>query len=134
MAELSGNVGIAHTRWATHGGVTRENSHPHASCDGRFTLSHNGIINNYTELRSKLKKKGHTFSSETDTEVIVHLVEDFYKKSGSAEKAFISAIKMLEGTYAVALITTMEPDKNILRQKREPTNYRIGGRRKLYRV
>lgn len=124
--ELSGNVGIAHTRWATHGGVTRENSHPHASCDGRFTLSHNGIINNYIELRSKLVKKGHTFCSETDTEVIVHLVEDLYKKSGSVEKAFISAIKMLEGTYALALITTIEPDRIFCARKESPLIIGLG--------
>ena len=127
FGELSGNVGIAHTRWATHGGVTRENSHPHSSCDGRFTLSHNGIINNYTELRSKLIKKGHKFSSETDTEVIVHLVEDFYKKSNSVEKAFISAIKMLEGTYAVALITTKEPDRIFCARKESPLIIGLGG-------
>lgn len=126
FSELSGHVGIAHTRWATHGGVTRENAHPHSSCDGHFTLSHNGIITNYTQLRDKLKKKGHTFVSETDTEVIVHLVEEFYKSGGPVERAFTSALGALEGTYAICLITTIEPDRIYCARKESPLIIGLG--------
>ncbi len=111
LDDLQGFTGIAHTRWATHGGVTRENAHPHSSCDGKFSITHNGIISNYTTLRAKLKKKGHTFLSATDTEVIVHLIEDYFKETGSVEEALLLAVKELEGAYAVALVTPHEPDK-----------------------
>ncbi len=110
--ELKGNIGIAHTRWATHGGVTKENAHPHASCDKAFSVTHNGIVSNYLSLRAALEKKGHTFLSETDTEVIVHLVEDKFKKLKSVEKAFVSALRDIDGTYAIALISSHET-KNI---------------------
>src|ERR1700752_1640431 len=72
----SSSVGIGHTRWATHGGVTEQNAHPHLDCAGRLALIHNGIVSNYAELRSRLTRAGHRFRSETDTEVIAHLVED----------------------------------------------------------
>src|SRR5438445_7883987 len=77
LAEPQGSVGIAHTRWATHGEVTRANAHPHVSCDGDFALVHNGIIANYRHLREELVSEGHTFQSGTDTETIVHLVEKY---------------------------------------------------------
>ncbi len=111
FTEMRGTVGIAHTRWATHGGVTSANAHPHSSCDGAFAITHNGIISNYGRLRDQLKAKGHTFLSETDTEVIVHLIEERYKKTKQVESAFVSALKELQGTYAVAMITRHEPDR-----------------------
>src|SRR6266481_3052038 len=77
---LAGTSGIAHTRWATHGGVTEKNAHPHFDCARHIWVVHNGIIENSDELRAKLKRKGHTFNSETDTEVVAHLLEDVLKK------------------------------------------------------
>jgi len=84
LEELQGNVGIGHTRWATHGAVTSANAHPHSDCSGRIAIIHNGIIENHNELREKLVKNGHRFASETDSEVIAHLIEDrfFYLNLG----------------------------------------------------
>ncbi len=137
LSEPDGKLGIAHTRWATHGGVTKENTHPHLSCKGDFALVHNGIISNYQELKKELIKEGHKFHSETDTEVIVHLVEKYFKLSKNAEsssgsvqvveKAFIKAIKRLEGTYAVAMITIYEKDKIFCAKKESPLVIGIGG-------
>ncbi|VAX18150.1 Glutamine--fructose-6-phosphate aminotransferase [isomerizing] [hydrothermal vent metagenome] len=124
FGEVTGNIGIAHTRWATHGKVTKENAHPHPSCDGAFCVVHNGIISNYTKLRLKLKKLGHVFKSETDTEVITHLVEHHYKKS--VEKAFVSALKEIEGTYAITLISPYEPDKIFCARKESPLIIGLG--------
>lgn len=126
FSEISGNVGIAHTRWATHGGVTKENAHPHPSCDGLFMVTHNGIISNYTKLRDDLHKKKHKFTSETDTEVVAHLVEEHYKKTKSVEKAFISALRELEGTYAIALISTYESDRIYCARKESPLIIGLG--------
>lgn len=108
--ELSGKIGIAHTRWATHGGVSKENSHPHWSCNKDFAVVHNGIISNFRELKSDLQKKGHKFLSETDTEVIVHQIEEFYKKHNNVEKALRETFKRLSGTYAFALISSHSPE------------------------
>src|SRR5215510_3378246 len=79
---LGAQVGIAHTRWATHGRVTRENAHPHEACHGEFAVVHNGIIANYKALREELQKSGHRFRSDTDTEIIAHLIEQHFKESG----------------------------------------------------
>jgi len=98
FAELSG-IAIAHSRWATHGGVTEGNAHPHVSCDGTIAIVHNGIIENYQILRTALKKKGHAFRSETDTEVIVHLIEEYAKKESFAE-AVRHACRDFQGRYA----------------------------------
>ncbi|MBI4664889.1 MAG: glutamine--fructose-6-phosphate transaminase (isomerizing) [Nitrospinae bacterium] len=124
--ELHGNVGIAHTRWATHGGVTKANAHPHSSCDGAFTITHNGIISNYAQIRAKLEKKGHKFVSQTDTEVIVHLIEEAYTRAKSVEKAFVTALGELDGTYAVALITAHEPDRIYCARKESPLIIGLG--------
>jgi len=98
---------IAHTRWATHGSPNDMNAHPHTDCTGRLAVVHNGIIENYSELKNKLLAKGHTFCSETDTEVIVHLVEDFYQKD--VREAFLMALRELRGAYAIGLIDTRNP-------------------------
>ncbi|MBI3585276.1 MAG: glutamine--fructose-6-phosphate transaminase (isomerizing) [Nitrospinae bacterium] len=135
LSEPDGKLGIAHTRWATHGGVTKENTHPHLSCKGDFALVHNGIISNYQELKKELTREGHKFHSETDTEVIVHLVEKYFKSSkdsvrqahDAVEKAFIKAIKRLEGTYAVAMVTIYEKDKIFCAKKESPLVIGIGG-------
>ena len=98
------NIGIAHTRWATHGKVTQENTHPFTSRDGNFAVVHNGIISNYRPLRDQLKKEGYKFSSDTDTEVIAHLLEKFFKKSRNPEKALVKTLNLIEGTFALAFI------------------------------
>ncbi|MFA5150057.1 MAG: glutamine--fructose-6-phosphate transaminase (isomerizing) [Candidatus Omnitrophota bacterium] len=107
---LSGFVGIAHTRWATHGAPTRTNAHPHADCKGEIALVHNGIIENFEPLKAQLIKEGHTFRSQTDTEVIVHLIGKFYKNI-PLEKAVCSALKMLVGSFAIGVISSREPAK-----------------------
>jgi glucosamine--fructose-6-phosphate aminotransferase (isomerizing) len=111
LGELEGTVGIAHTRWATHGEVTRANAHPHVSCAGDFALVHNGIIANYRHLREELVSEGHQFRSSTDTETIVHLIEKYYRAMGSVERAFVKALGRLDGSYAVALVSVHEPDR-----------------------
>jgi len=100
--KLEGNVGLAHTRWATCGSVTKENAHPHTDCSGKISIVHNGIIENHGELKKELEKKGHKFSSETDTEVIAHLIEDNY--NGDLKEAVIKALKKVEGSYALGVI------------------------------
>src|SRR5262249_9810740 len=109
IRQLRAQVGIAHTRWATHGKVTRENAHPHQSCRGEFAVVHNGIIANYKTLRDELQKAGHQFRSETDTEIIAHLIEQRYAECGHVERALVSALRALRGSYALAMISTHDP-------------------------
>src|SRR5512135_400258 len=111
IRHLDSYVGIAHTRWATHGKVTKENAHPHLSCRGDFAVVHNGIIANYKPLREQLLKSGHRFRSETDTEVIAHLIEQRYKELGDVEAAWVAALTALEGSYALAMISTNDPQR-----------------------
>jgi glucosamine--fructose-6-phosphate aminotransferase (isomerizing) len=109
---LEGFTGIAHTRWATHGAPNQANAHPHHDCKGEIALVHNGIIENYTKLKDELIKEGHKFTSQTDTEAIVHLIEKFYKNA-SLEEAVRKAIAQLEGAFAIGVISSREPDKVI---------------------
>lgn len=102
-------AGIAHTRWATHGAPAEKNSHPHHDCTGRFSVVHNGIIENYLELKSKLQNQGHKFKSETDTEVIVHLVEQFVTDGSTIDQAFQKTLALLHGTYGIVLLALDEP-------------------------
>lgn len=106
---IEGNIGIGHTRWATHGVPNDRNAHPHTDCTGKIAVVHNGIIENYLELKEALVKEGHKFSSQTDTEVIPHLIEKFYK--GNLEKAVIKTIKLLKGSYAIAVLHKDAPDR-----------------------
>ena len=121
---MGGSVGISHCRWATHGNVTKENAHPHTDCTGKISIVHNGIIANFSELKEKLIKKGHKFSSTTDTEVIVHLIEEHYK--GSIEEAARNALKEVEGSYALGVICSDEPDKLIAARNESPLIVGIG--------
>jgi glutamine---fructose-6-phosphate transaminase (isomerizing) len=104
-----GSYGIGHTRWATHGRPTEENAHPHRDCKGKIVVVHNGIVENYLALKKSLSSEGHTFLTETDTEVIAHLVEKHW--TGSLEEAVRKAVKELSGVYAVAVISADDPQK-----------------------
>jgi glucosamine--fructose-6-phosphate aminotransferase (isomerizing) len=110
LSQMSGQVGIAHTRWATHGGVTPQNSHPHVSMDNQFAIVHNGIIENYIALRQELRQHGFHFSSETDSEVIVHLIAHYFQRGMSVEEALVTTTHRLEGAFAFALVTAEVPD------------------------
>jgi glutamine---fructose-6-phosphate transaminase (isomerizing) len=116
--QRNGTIGIAHTRWATHGAPTERNAHPHISCKGEFAVVHNGIIENAGTLRKKLEQMGHKFTSETDTEVIVHLIEEAYE--GNLEDAVREALRQVEGAYGLAIMTSHEPRKIVAARKGSP--------------
>jgi len=109
---LVGTVGIAHTRWATHGAPNQTNSHPHFDCKEEIAIVHNGIIENYVKLKSDLQKEGHKFASETDTEVLVHLIEKYLKDS-NLEDAVRKTLTKVEGSFAIGVISSKEPGKLI---------------------
>ncbi len=113
-------IGIGHTRWATHGGVSVPNAHPHVDCNGRIAVVHNGIIENYTQLREKLQKAGHKFVSETDTEVLAHLIEAYYSIEKNAEIAVSEALLNVEGTFGICVLFSDEPDKIIAARRGSP--------------
>src|SRR5690606_19962532 len=117
---ISVSVGIGHTRWATHGGVLERNAHPHTSQDGQFSVVHNGIIENHQEIRQFLKDKGYEFTSDTDTEVIPNLVQYHYGKAKDVEKAFLAAVKLLKGAYALVLMSSHTPDRLYLAKLSSP--------------
>ena len=119
LDELPGNVGIGHVRWATHGRVSDSNAHPHLDCKSEITLVHNGIIDNYQSLRRLLKNR-HRFTSETDTEVVCHLMEDYMADGASLQGALLGAISQLEGSYALVAISSKEPDKIVAAKKESP--------------
>ena len=121
---MPGLSGIGHTRWATHGAPTDANAHPHMSCDGRFSVVHNGIIENYMALREELTARGYTFSSQTDTEVIVHLVEMYY--DGDFKEAVMKATSRLEGSYALGVLCADCPGKLIAVREASPLILGIG--------
>ena len=108
---LEGVVAIGHTRWATHGKPSDENSHPHFNKDKTLVVVHNGIIENYLELKKELLKKGYEFTSETDTEVVVHLLNELY--DGDLLKATKKLLKMIRGAYALGIMSASEPDRMI---------------------
>lgn len=116
--DLNGSPSIFHTRWATHGGVTDENAHPHWDCQNNIFLVHNGIVENYRELKEKLVKEGHKFSSETDTEILCHLVEKHFQ--GNLEEAVRKAIREVRGTYGIAVISKKDPGKIVAARLSSP--------------
>ena len=124
QAPLTGTVGIGHTRWATHGRPSEENSHPHTSMDGRIAVVHNGIIENYAELRDELQDDGVVFSSQTDTEVIVHLIDRYYE--GDLAAAFRRAVEQLEGAFALGIVCADNPDEMVAARRFSPLVIGIG--------
>lgn len=126
--DLFGTCGIGHTRWATHGGVTEENAHPHTDCRREIWAVHNGIIENYKELRRDLEKLGHTFRSETDTETVVHLVEEFKNKNQELplEEAVRLSLLTIRGTYGIAVVDAREPQKLVVARNFSPLLLGVG--------
>jgi glucosamine--fructose-6-phosphate aminotransferase (isomerizing) len=122
LDDLPGSIGIGHTRWATHGAPLKVNAHPHADCTGEIMVVHNGIIENFMELRTELQNLDHTFVSRTDTEVIPHLIEQTLKQNPKLSflEAVQESLKRLEGSYALAIISTKEPDKIICARNESP--------------
>ncbi|MBT4087367.1 MAG: isomerizing glutamine--fructose-6-phosphate transaminase, partial [Deltaproteobacteria bacterium] len=118
--EMTGHLGIAHTRWATHGGVTPENSHPHFSSDNNFVIVHNGIFSNYQVIKASLQAKGHQFRSQTDTEVFANLLQEEYSICQDVETAFCNALNKLEGSYAIAMLSVFQPDTIFAVKKDSP--------------
>jgi len=126
LDELPGSIGIAHTRWATHGIPTRENAHPHTDCKEKIAVNHNGIIENFVELRKELKERGHHFKSDTDTEVIPHLIEEFLEQGFNLKESTFQALKRVRGSYALTIISSTEPRKIICARNGSPLVLGIG--------
>jgi len=122
----AGHTAIAHTRWATHGAPTTINAHPHSDCGGTLALVHNGIIENAAALRTALSKRGHVFRSETDTEVLVHLVEELHAQGRSLVDAVAGALQQVEGTYGIAIVSSREPDTIVAARRGSPLLVAIG--------
>src|SRR5215218_7065828 len=131
---VEGVYGIGHTRWATHGPPNQRNAHPHVSEDGDFALVHNGIIENAQPLKRRLQQKGHVFSSDTDTEVLVHLIEDIFNagvdedggRAGKLERAVEKALQQIEGTYGIAVISSKDPKKIVAARLGSPLLIGVG--------
>jgi glucosamine--fructose-6-phosphate aminotransferase (isomerizing) len=120
-------LAVAHTRWATHGKPSTPNSHPHPDCDGKIVVCHNGIIENYLELQHWLKERGHHFASETDTEVVPHLIEEYYREDGGdLEAAFRKALKQIRGSYALGVASAYDPETLLVARKDSPIVIGLG--------
>lgn len=120
LDDLPGRLGIGHTRWATHGAPYQVNAHPHTDCKNEIAVVHNGIIENFAELKTELEEFGHKFRSKTDTEIIAHLVEEHVKRGFTFVDAVRETVKRLDGSYAIAAIYTNEPDKIVCVRKESP--------------
>ncbi|MGA8773418.1 MAG: glutamine--fructose-6-phosphate transaminase (isomerizing), partial [Terriglobales bacterium] len=131
LKPLDGTYGIGHTRWATHGRPTEENAHPHRDCTGKIVVVHNGIVENYLALKKKLISEGHKFTTETDTEIIAHLIEKYYINTGnghrpSLEEAVRKAVKELTGVFALVVIATDDPRKIVAARNGPPVVIGLG--------
>ena len=120
MNEMKGSMGVGHTRWATHGAPEMINAHPHTDCDEKLAVIHNGVIENFMELKEELINKGHIFKSRTDTEVFAHLVEEEMKGDIGLEEAVLKSLKRVEGSYAFAVISTSDPERIICARNESP--------------
>ncbi len=123
---LDGNYGIGHTRWATHGRPTEENAHPHRDCSGKIVVVHNGIIENYLSLKEMLRAKGHEFKTETDTEIVAHLIEEYQKEGLSFEESVREAVQQLRGIFALSIISSDVPDMIISVREGPPVVIGLG--------
>src|SRR5260370_20310871 len=129
---LEGEYGIGHTRWATHGRPTEENAHPHRDCTGRIVVVHNGIVENYLDLKRELTAQGHKFVTETDTEIIAHLIEQVQKEAEASgapiplEVAVRQAVKRLTGAFALGILSSSEPDKIVAARFGPPVVIGVG--------
>ncbi len=128
LSPLDGTYGIGHTRWATHGRPTEENAHPHRDCTGRVVVVHNGIIENYLQLKERLRKSDHRFVTETDTEIMAHLIEEYLRKNSNFEQAVRSAVSELRGIFALSIINADEPDTIIAVRQGPPVVIGLGDR------
>ncbi len=117
---IEGYVGLGHTRWSTHGGISTDNAHPHFDCKRKISIVHNGIVENHRDLRRELEQEGHIFHSETDTEVIAHVLESLLTRHENPKNAVIELVNTLEGAYAFAIIMSDQPDSMIVARKRSP--------------
>src|SRR5690242_4793802 len=124
MNPVDGSFGIGHTRWATHGRPTEENAHPHRDCKGDVVVVHNGIVENYLPLKQRLQAEGHEFKTETDTEVIAHLVEKYFQ--GNLEQAVRAAVKQLTGVFALSVISRSDPNKIVAARNGPPVVVGLG--------
>src|SRR4029078_10216602 len=124
MSPLEGAYGIGHTRWATHGRPTEENAHPHRDCTGEIVVVHNGIVENYLSLKQHLQDEGHKFVTETDTEVIAHLVEKHF--TGNLEPAVRATVKELTGVFALAVLSVADPNKIVAARSGPPVVIGLG--------
>src|SRR6201984_1902207 len=125
---IEGTYGIGHTRWATHGRPTEENAHPHRDCTGQIVVVHNGIIENYLELKEKLQKEGHRFATETDTEIVAHLVEKNSQDGVPLEEAVRRSLKELRGIYALVFLSAKDPQKIVAARLGPPSVIGLGDR------
>ena len=131
LKPLDGTYGIGHTRWATHGRPTEENAHPHRDCTGKIVVVHNGIIENYVALKKKLAEEGHRFSTETDTEIVAHMIEKYFVNSGNGhrpalEEAVRKTVTQLTGVFALAVISVDEPNKIVAARNGPPAVIGLG--------
>src|SRR5213082_2194793 len=125
---ISGDYGVGHTRWATHGRPTEENAHPHRDCTGQIVVVHNGIIENYLDLKQKLQKEGHKFATETDTEIVAHLVEKNSRDDAPLEEAVRRSLKELRGIYALVFLSAKDPQKIVAARLGPPSVVGLGDR------
>jgi len=120
MEEMPGSLGIGHTRWATHGAPEMVNAHPHMDCEGKVAVIHNGVIENFMELKEELLQKGHNFTSRTDTEIIAHLIEEEMREDVEMGEAILRALRNLEGSYALGVVSSTDPGKIYIARNESP--------------
>ncbi len=120
MDDMPGSLGIGHTRWATHGAPEMVNAHPHMDCEGRVAVIHNGVIENFMELKEELLQKGHNFTSRTDTEIIAHLIEEEMKEDVEIGEAILRALRNLEGSYALGIVSSTDPERIYIARNESP--------------
>lgn len=120
ISEMKGSIGVGHTRWATHGAPNMINAHPHTDSKGKIAVIHNGVIENFMELKEELIEKGHNFVSKTDTEVIPHLIDEEMKNEVGLTEATLKALRRLRGSYAVVILSSIEPDKIVCARQESP--------------